>query len=197
MFAVAYFATRIVFHIILGFSYYSFENRVAATGGSIFPSLILALIFPLHLSWFAGSIKGFIKRVAARRTESTPTPRVVSLNIERVVALERHISPVTADTVSKPPEVPLSHAPERPPEVSSPFKIRLSHRRQSFERAVQSLQLDFLVLPSSSTLSASKVTFSGKVAEYLPRREAVYDYVGLGRNAPETPTREATRYRTL
>jgi len=200
MFAVTFFATRIVLHAVLAFSYYSFENRLATTDGSLVPAFILALIFPLHLTWFAGCIKGFIRRAASRRIESTPTPRVVSLNIERAVPPERHISPVAAGsrTVSKPSEVPLSYVPERPSEVSPPFKIRLSHRRKSFERAVRSLQLDFLVLPSSSTLSASKVSFSGKVAEYLPGREAVYDYVGLGKKAPGSSTREeASRFRTL
>jgi len=61
-FAVSFFVTRILLHVIWCISYLIPTNRAHTTGGSILPSVMLASIFPLHALWFRGCVKGFVKR---------------------------------------------------------------------------------------------------------------------------------------
>ncbi|KAF8224851.1 hypothetical protein L208DRAFT_1409445 [Tricholoma matsutake] len=68
LFAVAFFATRILFHVVLLVSYISQESRMQAVGGSFAPAITFAMLFPLHVMWFGGCIKGFIRRAAQKPT---------------------------------------------------------------------------------------------------------------------------------
>ncbi|TFK47417.1 hypothetical protein OE88DRAFT_1608767, partial [Heliocybe sulcata] len=70
-FAVSFFATRIVLHVVLIVSYLLPYNRVNATQGSFIPAALLSLIFPMHAVWFAGCVKGFIKRHRAKVPAAT------------------------------------------------------------------------------------------------------------------------------
>lgn len=67
LFAVTFFATRIAFHVGLLVSYISKATRVAAVDGSFVPASLFAAVFPMHVMWFTGCIKGFIRRSKARR----------------------------------------------------------------------------------------------------------------------------------
>ncbi|KAJ7087454.1 hypothetical protein C8R44DRAFT_721133, partial [Mycena epipterygia] len=74
LFAATFFATRIVLHLILICAYAvpagrpaSLLSAVSGAGvvpaaGSVVPALLLTLVFPLHAMWFAGCVKGFIRR---------------------------------------------------------------------------------------------------------------------------------------
>lgn|ERR1700722_4693674 len=73
LFAISFFLTRIVLHIILCISYLLPQNRAHATGGSFLPSTVLTVVFPLHAMWFHGCIQGFIKR-AQNATSTNPPP---------------------------------------------------------------------------------------------------------------------------
>jgi len=66
-FAVAFFMTRIAFHVVMFISYLIPYNRASVTGGSYLPSAILASVFPMHVMWFKGCVQGFIKRNRAAR----------------------------------------------------------------------------------------------------------------------------------
>jgi len=66
-FAVTFFVTRILLHLIWCISYLIPVNRKHTTGGSILPSVLLAGVFPMHALWFQGCVKGFIKRHNERR----------------------------------------------------------------------------------------------------------------------------------
>ncbi|RDB16601.1 hypothetical protein Hypma_002800 [Hypsizygus marmoreus] len=174
LFATSFFMTRICLHIILGISYFFTENRVHATGGSIIPALLLTLILPLHVMWFVGCVKGFIRRAAQKRSAQL-TPSVFALNIVPSATNfpSTAMKPISQSTFTFPPSLPTRHN----------FRLRLSHRRQSFERAFRSLRLDFLELPS---VASQRVFSSRKVLAYLPPRETVFGYVGLGRkNDPQ------------
>jgi len=76
-FAVAFFVTRILLHIVWCISYLIPTNRAHTTGGSILPSVMLAGIFPLHAIWFQGCLKGFIRRYKDRRAS---VARVVTVD---------------------------------------------------------------------------------------------------------------------
>ncbi|KIJ95923.1 hypothetical protein K443DRAFT_108043 [Laccaria amethystina LaAM-08-1] len=78
-FAVSFFLTRILFHIILGVSYLLPHNRHDTTGGSFLPACLLAIIFPMHAMWFHGCIKGFQRRRAESRAKAPPS--VIELDI--------------------------------------------------------------------------------------------------------------------
>ena len=67
LFAATFFTTRIAFHVVLFISYFSKATRTKAVGGSFVPAGLFAAIFPLHVQWFTGCIKGFIRRSKARR----------------------------------------------------------------------------------------------------------------------------------
>ncbi|KAE9391290.1 hypothetical protein BT96DRAFT_311603 [Gymnopus androsaceus JB14] len=80
-FAVSFFLTRILFHIIIGVAYYLPKNRpltraalsalssstTAAPIGSVAPAVLLTFVFPMHAGWFLGCLKGFKKRAKLRR----------------------------------------------------------------------------------------------------------------------------------
>lgn len=59
IFALSFFATRIVLHIFLCASMVASRHNV--TNDSFGPSIIMAGIFPLHAFWFYGCLKGFVK----------------------------------------------------------------------------------------------------------------------------------------
>lgn len=116
LFAVAFFVTRILFHVVLIVSYISQENRVQAAGGSFTPAIVLSMVFPLHMLWFVGCIKGFIRRAGAVQKPSAPL-RIISRN-SRI----RNFSGLARATVVH----------------RLPFKSHL--RRHSFERAFRSFR---------------------------------------------------------
>lgn len=60
IFALSFFATRIVLHIFLCASMVA--SRHSVTNDSFGPGVIMACIFPLHAFWFYGCLKGFVKR---------------------------------------------------------------------------------------------------------------------------------------
>ncbi|KAF9458427.1 hypothetical protein BDZ94DRAFT_1201167, partial [Collybia nuda] len=132
LFASSFFATRIVFHIILTVAYFSEETRVAATGGSFIPAILLALVFPLHVVWFIGCIKGFIRRAA--EVQQVQSPPIINLEIISVAAA--------------PPTVPELSTPARGPRGTDLFPVpfpRFSgahHHLRSFENILEKFHLD-------------------------------------------------------
>lgn len=75
LFAMLFFATRVVFHISLFVAYVKPRGRTGAVDGSYIPAVLLATALLLHLSWFINSVCGILRR----RTQSrivNPTPYV-------------------------------------------------------------------------------------------------------------------------
>ncbi|KAJ7778915.1 hypothetical protein B0H16DRAFT_1683226 [Mycena metata] len=71
LFALAFLLTRILLHLVLLLSY-------ARTPATRVPALILAGVFPLHVMWFAGCVRGFVRRFRARVAKvvvASKTPR--------------------------------------------------------------------------------------------------------------------------
>ncbi|KAJ7220848.1 hypothetical protein GGX14DRAFT_676218, partial [Mycena pura] len=71
LFAIVFFLTRIVFHILLIGAY-----ARAAPGGSHVPSALLLTAFPLHALWFANFVRGYLRRAAAIPARYPLTPDV-------------------------------------------------------------------------------------------------------------------------
>ncbi|KAK1223618.1 hypothetical protein PQX77_013515 [Marasmius sp. AFHP31] len=67
LFAVVFFLTRILFHIILTITYALPDVRQHVTRGSFAISGILLGVLPLHVSWFVGCLKGFVRRARKAR----------------------------------------------------------------------------------------------------------------------------------
>ncbi|KAJ6564360.1 hypothetical protein B0H19DRAFT_941386 [Mycena capillaripes] len=67
LFALTFLATRILFHLVLLFSY-AFPPSTAVPR---FPAILLALVFPLHAMWFKGCVAGFIRRYKAGKAAKT------------------------------------------------------------------------------------------------------------------------------
>ncbi|KAJ7778957.1 hypothetical protein B0H16DRAFT_1500597 [Mycena metata] len=69
LFALTFLLTRILLHLVLHLSY-------AAAPATRVPAGILALVFPLHMMWFAGCVRGFVRRfkkgVAAKAAARHP-----------------------------------------------------------------------------------------------------------------------------
>lgn len=107
VFAVAFFTVRILFHVVLGVSYFLHDNRAQATGGSYIPSLILASVFPLHVIWFRGCIMGFYRRASRRTPVSTlAEPKVLPeescqrFSIARATGKTRSLQAVLVDSLT-------------------------------------------------------------------------------------------------
>lgn len=164
---------RIVLHVILGVSYFSRENRIHATGGSLIPAALLAVIFPLHVSWFVGCVKGFIRRAAQKQT-TQPIPIIVpdprTTTGPEAIALTIHNTELSR----------LAYLSRRvPSRLRNSLSLKLVHRRQSFERIFRSFR------PASRF--ARQWVVSSDIFAFLPTREAVFYYVGLGREGKQVP----------
>ena len=185
-FAVAFFLTRILFHIILGISYSLHDNRTLATGGSYLPSILLATIFPLHAMWFYGCIKGFYRRASQR---NTPISTIDELDI---LPVDRKVSP-PPDTQSKSAgrSRPSSRVVDNrhdarstdttPSPTFSTYDSKLEHSklrsRRFYSRSVS--------LSSNDSRSSVTGKLRTKLYASLPNREVVFDYVGLGRGSAQ------------
>ena len=161
-------------HIVFGISYFFRENRIHATGGSFLPAAILALIFPLHVSWFVGCVKGFIRRAAQKQTTHPipaiiPDARITTASPESIKLTVHNIEPSELAYLSR-------RVPSR---LRNSLSLKLLHRRQSFERIFRSFR------PASR--SAREWIVSTRLFSYLPPREIVYHYVGLGRDSNQVP----------
>lgn len=186
VFAVAFFLTRILFHIILGVSYFLQDNRTQATGGSYIPSLLLAAIFPLHAMWFYGCIQGFFRRAARRR--NTPPSTVAELDIlpadlatkvapmpesQNKRAVSSHSSRITDNRHN------AKSADSTPSPTVPAYDLKLErskpHSRRFYSRSMSLSSND----PRSSVTGRLRTKFYAS----LPNREVVFDYVGLGRGS--------------
>jgi hypothetical protein len=79
LFAAAFFAARILFHIVLCISYLHLENQHHVAGDSIIPGFLLVYIFPLHAWRFTGCVKGMMRR----KKDKTGEPNVIALDISQ------------------------------------------------------------------------------------------------------------------
>lgn len=170
--------TRIMLHVILGISYLFRENRIHATGGSFLPATILGLVFPMHVSWFVGCVRGFIRRAAQKRSTQS-IPPIVPHSRTTVASLSATPESVVASAHdSEPSELP--HVPRRvPSRMRHSLSLKLLHRRQPFERVFRTFR------PASR--SAREWIRSTRVFGLLPPREVVFHYVGLGRERKPVP----------
>jgi hypothetical protein len=183
VFAVAFFLTRILFHIILGVSYFLHDNRTQILGGSFVPSILLAMIFPLHAMWFYGCIQGFIRRAASGHTPVSTIPDTPSV--------DQKVNPPPPESQSK--RTRRSRPSSKP--VDNQYNVRLANTTPSpafsdydskLERSkLRSRRFYSRSLSLSSNDSRSSVTgrLRTKLYASLPNREVVFDYVGLGRGS--------------
>ncbi|TFK32379.1 hypothetical protein BDQ12DRAFT_504141 [Crucibulum laeve] len=111
LFALAFFSTRILFHLVLIVSFLLPESRMQTVGGSYVPAAVLAMIFPLHAMWFSGCIKGFYKR-AHKKVEIIPS----------VIALDMYSDDVSTGVPSTPKDSRQTHT----------AIIPIARRRQSY-----------------------------------------------------------------
>jgi hypothetical protein len=178
-FAVVFFLTRILFHIILAISYFLHDNRTQATGGSYLPSLLLATIFPLHAMWFYGCIQGFFRRASQRDNPISTIDELGILPVDRKVSPPPEAQSKRAGR-SRPSSRVVDHArstDSTPSPTFSTYDSKLRSRR--FYSRSMSL--------SSNNDSRSSVTGKLRTKLYasLPNREVVFDYVGLGRGSAQ------------
>jgi len=157
MFAISFFMTRILFHIVLLVSLLLEENRMQATGGSFVPAIVFAIIFPLHGLWFVGCVKGFI-----RRATQNPSAR-------RLPVTTRSIPDRTSSGFTQP--IAVYRLPLR---LRSLLKLRSSQRRRLLEGALRTFR------PKSRS-AAEWMKSSRAIFSLIPPREIVLDCVGLRR----------------
>ena len=179
VFAVTFFLTRILFHIVLGVSYFFHDNRAQATGGSYVPSLLLASIFPLHAMWFRACIIGFFRRASQRNTPiSTTKAELEILPVDKVVlSSESQSKRVVPSRPSRAAD--NRHSARSTDSTASPkaYDTKLDRSK------LQSRRLYFRSVSLTRNDSRSSVTgiLRTKLYASLPNREVVFDYVGLGR----------------
>ena len=100
LFALTFFTTRIMLHIILCISYILPHNRAHTTDGSILPFTVLTLIFPLHAFWFHGCVKGFLKRSKVQ-SASAATPLAISAEMVAEMASATLTNPAPDTTAAR------------------------------------------------------------------------------------------------
>lgn len=162
VFATSFFLTRIVLHAAFGVSLIA--RRAQVTDGSLGPGIIMACIFPLHVFWFSGSVKNFVKQ-----SESKPETRVAV---------------VTCDSSKVHEHVPL---PSASPHASIHISIRssgFSRRRTALRIAVRQRWDQFSLSRAGRRIGE----MHRRLRAALPPREFVYDYVGLDKAGPGSPS---------
>lgn len=188
LFAISFFLTRILFHIILGISYFLHDNRTQVIGGSYLPSLLLAMIFPLHAMWFYGCIKGFFRRASQRHT-NTPVSTLVVPDILSVDHPTKLPPPQTKRTarsrVTDTRHIPRSTDSTPSPSFST-YDLKLErsklHSRRFYSRSM-SVSSSSSSNNNNDSRSSVTRTFRTRLYASLPNREVVFDYVGLGRGS--------------
>ncbi|KAK0470920.1 hypothetical protein IW261DRAFT_919172 [Armillaria novae-zelandiae] len=161
LFAVSFFATRILFHIMLCISYYLPNNRLYATNGSFIPLILLTLVFPLHAMWFYACIKGFVRRATKARSGTALPPSVEGTTRPPPIITVGHAynyEHVSDSTSLRSRLIP--HAIRRPYNY---YHSRLSQRRQAVRRYWQAR--------------------TRGVYELLPEKDKLFAYIGLGRGS--------------
>jgi hypothetical protein len=179
-FAVAFFLTRILFHIIVGISYFLHDNRTLVTGGSYLPSLLLAIIFPLHAMWFYGCVKGFYRRASQRHTPISTIDELGILPVDRKVIPPPETQSKRANRNRPSSRVIDARSTDTTPSPTFPtYDSKLEHSKLRFRR--------FYSRSVSLTSNDSRSSVTGKLRTKLyaslPNREVVFDYVGLGRGS--------------
>lgn len=76
IFALSFFATRIVLHVFLCAS--MVVGRHNATNDSYGPGILMACIFPLHAFLFYGCLKGFVKRAKSAKPQPVKSGTVTA-----------------------------------------------------------------------------------------------------------------------
>ncbi|KAH7881857.1 hypothetical protein F5I97DRAFT_470844 [Phlebopus sp. FC_14] len=161
-FAVSFFTTRILLHIVLCVSL--FVDRDVVTGGSFGPGVIMACIFPLHAFWFSGCIKGFVKRA---NLSKTPVSHSDADPLSSVVKVTRYLDRTNTAAPSSAPSHSFTHAPR-----SSSV---LSRRRSALRLAMRARWDQLGLWKAGGRLNEMQRRFRAA----LPARERVYEYVGL------------------
>ncbi|KAG6369286.1 hypothetical protein JVT61DRAFT_15498 [Boletus reticuloceps] len=151
-FAVCFFVTRIALHVALCVSLVA--QRKDVTNGSFGPAIIMACIFPLHVHWFSGCLKGFLKR---GNTVEKSVP-VTKQPVNTISSPERLITP----SISGP--IPLYAS-----------RALLARRRTALRMAVRARWNQFKLWKAGGRLSEMQ----RRVRAALPGRDRVYEYVGL------------------
>ena len=185
VFAVSFFLTRILFHFFLCISYFLHDNRTQATGGSYLPSLLLAIIFPLHATWFYGCIQGFYRRASQRHT---PTSSIDEIGI--VVPVDRKVNP-PPETQSKrvgrsrPSSrvVDNRHNARSTDSTPSPTFATYDSKLENSKLRYRRFYSRSVSLSSNDSRSSVTGKLRTKLYASLPNREVVFDYVGLGRGS--------------
>ncbi|KAF9261638.1 hypothetical protein L218DRAFT_961125 [Marasmius fiardii PR-910] len=120
IFAVIFFLTRILFHIILAVSYALSDVRNHVSGGSFAISGILLGVLPLHISWFVGCIKGFAKRAKKSKEAKLDEGQVKTVEMNCKVSTNETATPTPTSTrkalaaIRRPVVVPPGHVYPHP-----------------------------------------------------------------------------------
>ncbi|KAJ3732748.1 hypothetical protein DFJ43DRAFT_294076 [Lentinula guzmanii] len=147
-FAVSFFLTRILFHVVICIAYFLPNNRplapsaatavstftsssfsmtaVAAPIGSIAPAVLLTCVFPMHASWFLGCLKGFKKRAKLRREAekaSRSAVSIVSLDIFSASVTDANLVHKSTPVIEPATSAPLAKASSSP---DTHFSLRRS-----------------------------------------------------------------------
>ena len=187
-FAVAFFLTRILFHIILCISYFLHDNRTLTTGGSYLPSALLATVFPMHAMWFYGCIQGFYRRASQRQTSiSTSTiDEVGNLPVDRKVSPPAETQSKGADR-SRPSSriVDNRHNAKSTDTTPSPTFTTYDSKVERSKLRSRLFYSRSVSLSSNDPRSSVTGKLRTKLYASLPNREVVFDYVGLGRGSAQ------------
>lgn len=160
VFAITFFLTRIGLHVAFGVSLIA--RRAQVTDGSLGPGIIMACIFPLHVFWFSGSVKTFIKQSVSKRETRVA---VVAPDTGKVHGKSSH--PIFAHVLTDRPWPMSQSTRPRRPQVHTPPSIYLPAHQASPADARLSAWL-FGSVGISSVYPAQEGGSARCSADYVP-----------------------------
>ncbi|KAJ6628276.1 hypothetical protein B0H10DRAFT_2209561 [Mycena sp. CBHHK59/15] len=180
LFAASFLATRIILHLVLLAAY---AHPAARPGGSLVPAGILASVFPLHAMWFAGCVRGFVRRAAKAgvvAVETAPRHPLAPDVFPDARSLARHAySPAASPSRSCDPAALSARLRRRLAFVTEARMRVFGEGRAHLLDAVSDQAVRRRLRGVRPGMAARRV--SASLIAALPSRERVFDYVGLGK----------------
>lgn len=158
-FLSTFFFVRILFHAVLLLNCIRASSRLA-TNDSWLPTILLTLAGILHVMWFRGGVKGYIRRQRASRNGHASANTVK----ERVIDTAGEVHPMVNETV---PTTPKSQPTPEDSPIVTPYTP--SQTPMSLRDSYLFPTLSLPIMPNLSVMSIPTIPSLSDITAALPK----------------------------
>ena len=173
LFLTVLFTTRILFPLLVAYSFLQEHNRTRLFAGSYLPAAALVLLVPFHILWFLYRLRWIHNQAFKGRAPITPKETIINLQIFG----EKNPAPLPKRRPSE---------PSRPRPSALPTPAPFSCMAESPSEPIYSINVGTPSVNGTLHLTA-------RLYAAIPPRATVYEVVGLGKPRERSPLRERRR----